>query len=155
MVMKQILFWKYTDIAGQMLMLFPLICMVLSGDCGDAFYLYFMVGTWQAISCGVTAMTDIQPVTKSRRYYTKFLLCIIGLLLTCLWLFWSFNPEHLPDRSLPAGIRHFFGGAILLEALVMLFLGPVMAIWYALITLKEIGLLQEAVRHRAEIHWKL
>ena len=41
------------------------------------------------------------------------------------------------------------------EAEAMLVVAPIMAVWYAGITVDEILTLRNALQHRSEIHWKL
>jgi hypothetical protein len=52
-------------------------------------------------------------------------------------------------------VSNFFVSMVWLEAYVMIVAGPLMAMWYAWITIEEIVVLNAAIHHRAEVHWKL
>jgi hypothetical protein len=153
--MKQILFWKYADIAGQALMLLPLLYLFSPLHRDWAFTGYFSVGAWQTLSCVITAAAGAAPVAASRRLYGSLLTGILALFTLCSLAQLSIGAPYPAHGGLLSAIGTLCGGIALVEATFMLFLAPVMAVWYAMITLEEIASLRSALNHRAEIHWKL
>jgi hypothetical protein len=152
--MKQILLLKYADIAGQALMLLPLLFIVSPGNSAYAALSYLTVAFWQTMSCVIVVISEAKPVAASRRFYGHVMVCFYGLFVAVMLL--TLAIDLLPPAAgLLSPVTSFCKKVVLTEASFVLFLEPVMAIWYAVITLEEITKLRLALRHRAEIHWKL
>ncbi len=147
--MKPTIFWKRIDLAGQLLMLLPLIFIAAPTTRGYCFGAYFSVGAWQAISCLLNAMLYSGPAGRDRRNYGRLLSVVCGTAILALGLQWAGSSDQ-ENRLLQTldGLGSVIGGA---ECLIMLVLGPVMAIRYMCITQQEIM----ALRHREQVHWKL
>jgi hypothetical protein len=71
--MKRVLFWKWVDLVGQVLMALPVVCLVFSAGDGFSVLPYFTVVGWQALSCLLHALFNRRVQSKSRRYYTRSL----------------------------------------------------------------------------------
>ena len=56
--MKTVLFWKSFDLAGQLLMLTPLLLLAAPEGRGYAICVYFSVGAWQALSAAAATPTS-------------------------------------------------------------------------------------------------
>jgi hypothetical protein len=153
--MKQILFLKYLDLGGQVLMLFPLLFLLIPGYTHFSFLTYFTVGIWQAMSSGLTAPSGAGSAALSRRFYGLVLRCLLGILATSLILYVPVSGNGYIQSGLPDRLERLTGSILLIECTCLLFLGPVMAVWYAMLTLDELNILRNALHHRAEIHWKL
>ena len=152
--MKQILLLKYADISGQVLMLLPLLFAISPGNRPYAAICYLTVGIWQTISCIIVAMSGTRPVAHSRRFFGHVLICVQGLFVAAIILTLAIGLVAMP-AGLLFPLTAFCKKLVLTEASFILFLEPVMAIWYAIITLEEIAMLRGALLHRSEIHWKL
>lgn len=142
--MKQTLFWKRLDFGGQMLMLLPLLLIASPQSRPYSFLTYFSVGLWQIISCGLTVIVSA-PRSKERRSYERILLSLLGLIAFVLAGLWAFGGKGRTP------LLQVFGYIRIAELLLVLITGPILAIWYARMTLEELY----ALRHRAEVHWKL
>lgn len=144
--MKNTLFWKWFDLIGQLVMALPIICIVSPYSAGNALIAYFTVGAWQGISCAVWAANTGALRSAVRRPMGILFSIILGLFIGCMLI------RNLP--GLPEQADRFFSDIAGIEAVVMLFLGPVMAIAYAAITLDEIGSIRSALKHRSELQWR-
>jgi hypothetical protein len=151
--MKEILFWRRLDFAGQMLMLLPLVAVVSPAGRGYAGFVYLTLGVWHLVSTIVNAVIKPRLSVPARKSFNIaaawilgiFVTCIVGILLT----------ERVPDQSIWDGIGRACTGIAWVEACMMLVGGPMMAIWYFSITIDEIQLVKKAINHRSEVHWKL
>jgi len=153
--MKQTLCRKYADLAGQLLMLLPLIFLLSAEHCEYAAICYPSLGIWQALSCGITAASDIKPAAGSRRFYGILLVWILALFSFCSLIAGGIGLIDPVHESYLARVAAGCRNIALTEAAWMVVILPIMAIWYVLITRQEILMLRGALRHRLEIHWKL
>jgi len=123
--MKNLLFWKRADIIGQGLaLLIPIILGIAFDMPGVLIMCYFSVGGAQIISCLVNKIS-LNPQYKSsgRRVYEIVLLSIIILFLLLAY-----------GMTMSDSAGNYFGWF----AIAMLFVGPVMAICYASVTIIEL-----------------
>ncbi len=95
------------------------------------FFAYFVVGGVQLVSAIIHAATDRNRI-KTRRNYEKAVLVLFGI------------------TAAVAGITYVapdFGGFLLLIAFGWLFITPFYAIWYVIVTYKELGKTDEVIIH--------
>jgi hypothetical protein len=148
--MKRVLFWKWFDIVGQGLMVLPLLAIFSDSERAVAMLTYLTVGGWQILSCGINAVISPVPASAERMRYARMLGWVLGIFGGTVFLAWAFTyGGH--QYALLETMRIIFFWTALLEACLLLIVGPLMAFWYAGITMDEIG----AIKHREEIHWKL
>lgn len=143
--MKQTLLWKQIDLVGQLVMALPIVCIVSPYSRGYFLLAYLAVGAWQGLSCLLWAMSKSAVRSDARSVVNYVFAGIAGLFLLCVLLTRARLPEPLTD---------LFTGIAAIEAMAMLFLGPVLAIWYAVITLDEMNRVKGALKHRSELQWR-
>ncbi len=153
--MKPTLHWKYADLAIQLLMLLPLIWIVYPERREYALICYFSTAAWQVFSCALTSGSGMQPVASSRRHYSGLMVCLLSIFTVCAIVFLIANAQDAGHNSPFFHAATFSGALLLIEAAVLIFLIPLMTVWYAIITVDEIRTLRNALQHRSEIHWKL
>ncbi len=150
--MKASFLLKYLDLAGQLLMLFPLGRSTgLSWN--NILLAYCTLGAWQVLSFLLNQLGN--PGSRARRagyaWVLKILACTALFSLLCSGLgFWLGQDPGLAGNIGILGIY-----ILILFLIVLLFLAPVLAIWYFGICLCELRNMHAAGRHRREIHWKL
>ena len=146
--MKPNLLCKQIDLIGQAIMLLPLISLLLPDQNQIAFYTYFTIGAWQCFSCLMNFITH-GPGSVSRQAYSWILLVIIASFGLAVAIAYAFHSNSGMDWLVSYMARYAY-----YEAFIMLFAGPVLAIWYGLITVTEYLQVRNEVQHRREIHWK-
>ncbi len=151
--MKGAIFWKSLDLIGQSLMLLPLICLTSPEARGYALLTYFSLGGWQAGSCILNRILHMAPASTAtaRRDYEFFLTWTLGIVLSTAAACALCDSLGGPATGLTA----LLGSMGLLEGICLLLISPFTALWYARLTMDELIALRGAVKHRAEIHWKL
>lgn len=151
--MKELLFWRRIDFAGQMLMLLPLITIIFPQSREYAFFVYLTLGSWHLMSCIINAIIKPKPAAESRNLFNRFAVVILGLFSICVLI--AITADSVTYGSFTESIGDACATIALMEAYLMLIGGPIMAIWYFAITLEEIKLVKDALQHRTEVHWKL
>ncbi len=144
---------RYLDLAGQIIMLFPLLGGI--GDApGSGLLTYFTLGSWQVLSFLIHRFAG-GPGRAQRSAYGQVLSTLVictmaGLSALGLQQFFS------SSFSTAGQILEHLAQIILYPVTTALILGtPVMAIWYFIIGVAELRNEHAALRHRREIHWKL
>lgn len=121
--------WKVIDCITQAVaLLVPTVWAIYHQEAFGLFYAYFTVGGIQIISTVVNAANLPQAYhNEKRKAYNKLL--VIVLITTGI-------SAVLLAVSLPI---------IMMVLFIMLFLGPVMAIWYASISYEELAILKNKI----------
>lgn len=121
--------WKVIDCITQAVaLLIPIVWAIYQQETFGLFYAYFTVGGVQIISTVVNAASLPQAYhNEKRKAYNKLL--VIVLITTGI-------SAVLLAVSLPI---------IMIVLFIMLFLGPVMAIWYASISYEELAILKNKI----------
>lgn len=121
--------WKVIDCITQAVaLLVPTVWAIYHQEAFSLFYAYFTVGGIQIISTVVNAANLPQAYhNEKRKAYNKLL--VIVLITTGI-------SAVLLAVSLPI---------IMMVLFIMLFLGPVMAIWYASISYEELAILKNKI----------
>lgn len=149
--MKRMIFRKYADLAGQVLMLFPLLALLPACNCPAlAFGSYATVGLWQTVSYVLTATSSIDQGCSQRRIYGRMIRYAAGAV--CLFTGLGLS---VYISAIPEALRERISFICIADGTVLLIAAPLIAFWYAAITIREILLYRHLVHHRSEIHWKL
>lgn len=121
--------WKVIDCITQAVaLLAPIVWAIYQQETFGLFYAYFTVGGIQIISTVVNTASLPQAYHNEKRKAYNKLLAIV-LITTGI-------SAVLLAVSLPI---------IMIVLFIMLFLGPVMAIWYASITYEELAILKNKI----------
>lgn len=126
--------FKIADMAGQVLILtVGLLYLTLFNKLEQFIYLYYVMGTWQFCSFLIhSRMHDSWVARKDRRHYGKVLVWIlIAILISALFLL-----LQQPVLIVTMG--------------ALLFISPVLAIWYFLISVEE----WRSIKRKELIHLK-
>jgi hypothetical protein len=152
--MKNAMILKSADLIGQVLMLVPPIVLGIGVNHDMFFGLYFTVGGWQALSCLVTRLVQGKTINVARRRYERTLTWVIIVFVVCYFVGGGLQ---LLDMQLKTGILNGVSAVLLwgylIEAVVMLVAGPIMAFAYACITWEEIMVLRRNIKLRHELQW--
>lgn len=117
--------FKLIDFWGQVILIAGSV-LSLAIDAEIAFWGYFFAGGWQVLSCIAHGLLQERYfAAKDRKYYLKTLIWvfIIGITLIPVWVIYGFG---------------------------LLFVSPVLAIWYAMICHNE----NELLEHKSLVHLK-
>lgn len=120
------LLYKKVDLVMQVLLIFSLVAYAILSSknyalLGDGNYLllfYFLLGGWQLLSCFIHGISENYYQDRDRKFYLRGVLIVFvaGVI------------------TVPAFIIY---GAI------MLFVSPILAVWYIMICYREIRMLRE------------
>lgn len=140
------------DLAGQLIMLFPLV--VTQGTVFERIvYTYFSLGSWQVLSHIIHVLANPEARTR-RRGYSRFLL-LAGIPAAIGGLIVLLGYGSGADTGLAYNVYMLGVGILFVECLILLFAAPLLAIWYVKLCFDELSSLRAAAMHRREIHWKL
>lgn len=113
---------KRIDLAAQIAAFVIPVFGVPFWGIGSLFFAYFTVGAVQLLSCIISRWALSEPIRSAGRKYYEILLSIV-----CAVTLASCTLASILD-----------GDFLFALAMGMLFLGPVMAVWYGVITWQEL-----------------